>query len=773
MHQSCFVWTPTPPVAGRRTPRPGPVRVCVCSSFLAGSGGPASRARFGAPPSFLWSLCLSALLGLLRAGIPPFLVGCLPSPCCPSPGPPPPFVFFRAPFVSCFLWLLALAALGLGAFFSFLPPPRPLFFFCTPFVCGFLWCPAPGAPGLGAVCCLFCSPPASRLFVPSFPVGCSLVVVAPPPSPPFVSRGFRRCLSLLGFFFPLVSGPWCPRPWCCGLFVLLASRFSAPCALFLCVSRLAVGRSLVVAAPPPPPRAFCRAVFVAAVGCSFFSFPLLRSSPPLSLSPLSLAFSGFGPRCPGLWRCVLFFLVASRFSARCVLSARLCFPPGCRLLHVGCCCATPSFVSRGFCRCLSVLGFFCFAPLLSLAFAGCRPPGALGLDAVGCWFFFCLTLLSSLCALASFVFAAWPWAAPWCLLPPPPLPLLCLAVFAAASRRSVFFFVVRPRCLCLFPVSGPGCPVPGRCVLFVPRAAGCGVLCFASSYVVSRFLRSVVRFVLCLVLCGVLVSGWVLAPCCVGSCCAVFVVLCCLALLRSLPVSFVVPCLSVVLRAVSVPVLCLCDAVPVCLRRCSLCVAFLPRQALAGGLCCCLLYLRVCCWAWLSSVVSWWVLVGPGVVFRWGATVCPWVLCCPVLLAVVPPGVVLLCAVFFRFALRGAVAHCGVSWGAVLRPVVLCLRRCVLSCLAALCAFLLCCVAAWCCSPLCLVLCASWGVVLCVPCPLRPVRCWCASLLSLGALLPCVVFHGAMLPCGVVVSCPAAVFVWFLLLVQLLQNLFQ
>ena len=68
--------------------------------------------------------------------------------------------------------------------------------------------------------------------------------------------------------------------------------------------------------------------------------------------------------------------------------------------------------------------------------------------------------------------------------------------------------------------------------------------------------------------------------------------------------------------------------------------------------------------------------------------------------------------------------------------------------------------------------CASRGVVLCVPCPLRPVRSCCASLLSLGALLPCAVPRGAVLLCGVVVSCPAALFVWFLILVKQLQNWF-
>ena len=56
------------------------MRVCVCSSFLAGSGEPASRARSGAPRPFPWPLCLSsALLGPFRAWVAPVLVLCLPS----------------------------------------------------------------------------------------------------------------------------------------------------------------------------------------------------------------------------------------------------------------------------------------------------------------------------------------------------------------------------------------------------------------------------------------------------------------------------------------------------------------------------------------------------------------------------------------------------------------------------------------------------------------------------------------------------------------------
>ena len=53
------------------TPGWGPLAAVVCVLCLAGSDGPASRARSGAPHLFLWPLCLSALLGPLRAGVAP------------------------------------------------------------------------------------------------------------------------------------------------------------------------------------------------------------------------------------------------------------------------------------------------------------------------------------------------------------------------------------------------------------------------------------------------------------------------------------------------------------------------------------------------------------------------------------------------------------------------------------------------------------------------------------------------------------------------------
>ena len=339
-------------------------------------------------------------------------------------------------------------------------------------------------------------------------------------------------------------------------------------------------------------------------------------------------------------------------------------------------------------------------------------------------------------------------AAVWCCPPEP-----------SGAWRGGFFFCVR------FLLVVPPSP---------PSAAGCAVLCCGLS---------------CVVWCGAAVCGvfrvvsvvvWracVLAPCCAGSCCAVVVVLCFRALLRSLLVSFFFLRCSLPFRGAA-GCFCFCALLVRCCAgapasllsvRCSL-----APVALAGVLCCCLLCLRDCCWAWLSSVVSWWVLVAPGVVFRWCAVVCPWVPCCAVLLRVVPPGVV-----WFRCALFGAVVWCVVSWGAVRRPWVLCLPApCFVVSRRAVCV-LLWCFAAWCCSPLCFVPCASRGVVLCVPCPLPPVRCCCGALLSLGALLPCAVPRDALLPCGAVVSRPAALFglfpavVWFLLLEKPLQNLFK
>ena len=277
----------------------------------------------------------------------------------------------------------------------------------------------------------------------------------------------------------------------------------------------------------------------------------------------------------------------------------------------------------------------------------------------------------------------------WCCPPPPPSAALCA-------------------CFSVFPL------LVGLVLVNRPPLAGCGVLRCALSCVVSC------GAAVCSVFCVVLA---VVRPACVGlGSCAVllgavfcFVFLCC-SCCALLSCAAALSALSYFLRCslpfrgapgrfcFCAPLVRCCAAVPALL----LSVRFpLAPAALAGVLCCRLLCLPVCCLAWLSSVVSWQVLVAPGVVFRCCAVVRLWVLCCAVLLRVVPPGVVLLCAVLFRFAQFGAVAPSVVFCGAVRHPGVLCSPAlCFVLSLRAVCV-LPWCVAAWCHSPLCFVPSAS------------------------------------------------------------------
>ena len=129
-------------------------------------------------------------------------------------------------------------------------------------------------------------------------------------------------------------------------------------------------------------------------------------------------------------------------------------------------------------------------------------------------------------------------------------------------------------------------------------------------------------------------------------------------------------------------------------------------------LCCCLLCSGVCCWAWLSSVVSWWLPCRVSVVLSLSGRVARllW-------LGVVCLGAHLRCVVFC-----GAVLSCG----GVLSCHAVCLR---------------------CCPRLLFV---SWCCALCCVCP-GVLSCgWSACC---GALLPCVVSCGAVLSCGAALLC--------------------
>ena len=561
MQRCCFVWTPTPPLAGRRTPRPGPVRVFVCSSVLAGSGEPASRAGFGAPHLFLWLFCLSALFDPLRGGVAPFLVLCL------SPPPPLFALLFPAPGALglgavCWLfvaWWLPPPPLCVSRFF--LPPLRALCFFSSPLVCApvvslFLWFPpwVPWALELG-----FC-----------LAVGCSLVVGAPPPLPFCVARFLSAQLGAV-FFFPLPScapvvfdSLWFPAPGALGLALCFVCLPGLP----LLGSRLASVRSLLVAAPPPPAR------------CSvlFFLF-LCPRCPWLSLVS--------GPGCPGPRRCALFASLASRFSALRALS------PGRWLLPGGFFPPPPLL-----CLAVFVASPRCCVPCAVLC---CVSRGAVLRHAAARCVARCCAVVCCVVSLRSFGAGA------------------CCAVPFGAARRpgalcfAVLCFPVFPPAVCVLSWRGGACRCSPLCfvlcvswgaVLCIPCLL-CSVWCCAS----LCWCACVVLFVWCVLL---------LAPraevrCCVLCCflwCAVVrcwvwwpVVVCwCCAVAPCCPPSFaggVGLCLSPVCA-----VLC-CAALRVVRCRCGLRCCWFPRAVA----CPCALWClpgRSAVW-WCCSGV-WWCL---------------------------------------------------------------------------------------------------------------------------------------------------------------------
>ena len=231
VHRGCFVWTPTPPLSGRRTPRPGPMRLCVCPLFLAGLGRPASWARFGAPHRsfgrFVLLLC-SAPSGL---GLPLLRF----------------FVFFSP------LPALSLSPAFCAVPFVFRPPlflsppphspPRPFPLLCFislffSFVCfGFFLTRRGGLGGASLLlrACLGLLAPAAvcplglllcRACADVGALGCVALV----PRGVVLLRG-AQCMPCL--FAVLRCLPWCVPGWCpptLPLFLVLCGRL---CALVL------------------------------------------------------------------------------------------------------------------------------------------------------------------------------------------------------------------------------------------------------------------------------------------------------------------------------------------------------------------------------------------------------------------------------------------------------------------------------------------------------------------------------------------------------------
>ena len=324
---------------------------------------------------------------------------------------------------------------------------------------------------------LSCFPPALALCVvffvflalraPSPAVGCCLL----PPPPLCVSRFLLPLLGALCFFFLFLSAPplslafsgFRPRwPWALALclvrffFVSPASWLSVRSRSF-CASRLAVSCS-----PALPPPLLCLAVFVAAARCLVVVFFF----PPLVCAPVVSRCLWFpAPGALGLGAVLSLFCLALR-----ALPPRPGVPPGRWLLRGGC--PRPPF-------CLAVLvaaAPCCFfflpvcAPVVSPLFLF-SAPGALGLGAVRC--LFCGPPASRLSVRSRLVCVSRLAVGCSLVVAPPPPPTFCVSGFSSLPLGVPFFFpcVVRPRCLQLSPVSGPGCPWPRRCALFALLAS--------------------------------------------------------------------------------------------------------------------------------------------------------------------------------------------------------------------------------------------------------------------------------------------------------------
>ena len=581
------------------------------------------------------------------------------------------------------------------------------------------------------VCCLSCCPRASRPSVRSrsfcvarLAVGCCLVVASPPPF--CVLRFFLPPLRSLCFLFPclrprclslsLLSGPGCLGPWRCALrfFFPPASPVSVRSRFFFF---FLLGRWLLLGAWCPPPPSFVSGWFrrcrsLPPFFCFFF--PCVRPR-CLWLSLVS------GPGCPGPWRCVLFALWASRFSAVCALSFFLYVSPGRWLLPGGCCPPTPP---AAWC---SVLFFFfaLCAPVVS-GFLWFLAPGALGLGAARC--LLCWPPASRL-SVRSRLFRASRLAvgcSPVVAAPPPPF--LCLAVFVASARCCVPCVVL----CCVSRVAVLRCAA-ARCV-----ARCCAVVCCV---VLLRSVGAAAR--------RAVPSGAPRRPgdlCFAALCFVVFPravcvlslrggVCCCSPLCSVLCVSWgAVLCVPCPLRSVRCCAsLCWCACV-VLFVWCVLLLA--PDAVVRCRVLCCFPWCAVVrCWVWWPVVVCWCRAVAP---------------CCPlsfaggVGLCLFPVCAVLCCAarrvVRFRLSLR--CCRCLVLWRVpVCCGVSLGVLRCGGAALVCRGVLLCCALSLWCPAP-CAVSCSAL-----LPCGVVLVGCAVRLSALLVFVFPFVLFSFAKNPC--------------------------
>ena len=337
-----------------RTRPSGRRLACVCLLFVAESGGPASRARCGAPHLFLWPLCLSALFGPLRAGVAPLSLAALAVPRCLGAVL---WLFFAAsrclalralaprlclllgrwllfggfsphllPFCVSLFSSLLLGALVLFFFFFFFfpffpcaPPLSPAFSGFRPRV--------PWASALCVVCSVGLPPLGSPCACPSFVLSAWLVV-APrrllPPPPPFLCRGIRRCRSVLcAVCCVVLCVPGCgAAPRCCAL-----------CSPVLCCSVLCCARWVPLLVAP------CPLALPAALGPCALRRCVLRCSPVLCVFCRGAVVRAVVRRsalccvCPGVLCCAFPVLSALCGAVlRCAGALALCCSCG------ACCC---------------------------------------------------------------------------------------------------------------------------------------------------------------------------------------------------------------------------------------------------------------------------------------------------------------------------------------------------------------------------------------------------------------------------------------------------
>ena len=428
----------SPPPAARPLERAvwGPLPTC-CGRGVCGCGGPAlspwlhalwgAACRWGGGGPSLGGLACHRCEGRLVSGAVP---------------PPAARPLERAAGVPVCVCVRVRALLGRvgraglpGAFWCASPFPLAALSFC------FAW-PPPGwgCPPLSRCCCRS-----------SLPWRCALVV-----------------FFLFFFFFgpPLPGSP-------------VRSRL-------VCVSRLAVGCSLVVAPPASPPF-LCLAVFVAPAWCLgffFFFFFLLVLLPSVRPRCLRLSLVS-GPGCPGPRRCALFALLAFRFSAlRALLSLFRAFPPGLLAAPRVVAAPPPPFVSRGFRRCRSVL---CAACCVVLCVPGCGAAPrccALCRPVLCCRVLCCARLVPPLvapCPLALPV-ALGPCALRRCVLRcSRAVCSVCVfcrgAVVRAVVRRSALCCVCPGVLCCAFPVLSALCGAVLRCAGALALCCSCGACC--------------------------------------------------------------------------------------------------------------------------------------------------------------------------------------------------------------------------------------------------------------------------------------------------------